>query len=740
MKKLFIVSNRLPISVETTDQGYTLRQSSGGLVSAINAYLSGGARSKYSQTIWAGVPDCTPEVWQKVAPDTGQYEYAPVFVEPKLYEHYYNGFSNSMLWPLFHYFPSFADYSSAHFDAYMQVNHLFAETLSTQLTKDDVVWIHDYHLLPLAGMLRQRFPALTIGFFLHIPFPSYELLRVIPKPWQREILTGMLGADLIGFHTFDYAAHFLSSVEMMLRVEHEDQLITWDNRHVKVEVFPISIDYNLFHNAYDDPEVSRLREKHIEMKGTRKLIFSVDRLDYTKGVSNRLRGYEKFLADHPDYREQVIFALVLVPSRDSISMYSESKKIIDLYISDLNSRLGTIGWQPVIYQYNHLSFAELVSLYTACDVALITPLRDGMNLVSKEFVASRKDKQGVLILSEMAGAARELTESLSINPNDSNEISQMIRVSLEMNPDEQAHRMTLMQQRIKQYDVNAWADDFFRQLNMIKEAQLEFEIKFIDPQTERNILEHYTSASRRLLLLDYDGTLEPFSHYPQRAFPREPLLKLLKKLAQNPDSDVYIISGRDAATLDQWLGHLDIGLIAEHGAKIKPKGGAWKTEITSGADKWNEQIEELMERYVARCPNSFIEKKEFSIAWHYRNSDFAQSGLRARELYNELVHRTFHSSLNILNGNKVIEVRTKGINKGTAIEKVVSENAYDFILSIGDDQTDEDMFKKLAKTPHAYTIKVGSEASFAKYNLSSTREVKSLLEDLSRIESIKPQE
>ncbi|MBN9482643.1 MAG: hypothetical protein BGO70_07205 [Bacteroidetes bacterium 43-93] len=732
LKRLFVVSNRLPLTIEHQNGTYECRQSSGGLVSAINSYLQSSGGHEFSETIWSGVPGCSEKIWQAAISSTphGDYTYLPVFLQRKDYEQYYSGFSNSVVWPLFHYFPTYVDYNAAYFDAYIRVNEHFAEVLSAQLTSNDVVWIHDYHLLPLAGMLRKRMPGLTIGFFLHIPFPSYELFRVMPKPWQQMILTGMLGADLVGFHTVDYAAHFLNCAERVLKVQHDGQMIAWDNRQVRADAFPISIDFEQFNNAYSEDGVATMRDQYLQVKGDKKMVFSVDRLDYTKGLSNRLRGYEQFLQDNPDYMSKVIFVLVVVPSRDSITKYAERKKMIDEFIGSFNSRMGDISWQPVLYKYGHLSFDELMGLYTACDVALITPLRDGMNLVSKEFVASRKDKLGVLILSEMAGASKELTEALLINPNDTSEIADMIKAGFEMDPNEQQVRMAAMQDRISTYNVNTWAADFFEQLYHVKSQQLAFEIKFLDNASRIQLLDAYGTSTKRLLLLDYDGTLTPFAKLPSMAVPGRDVLDALQQLADNPANDVYIVSGRDANTLEEWLGALHVGLVAEHGAAIKHPDGLWEKTIIAEHVTWRPQIEAIMQNYVSKCPNSFIEQKEHSLAWHYRNADKVLGTLRARELYELLMAQTEGLSLNVLNGNKVIEVRMKGINKGMAAERLLLHDHYDFILSIGDDLTDEDMFKKLANVDGAYTIKVGNEASFAKYNLHTPQMVLSLLQTI----------
>lgn len=729
--KLFIISNRLPLTIEQSDQGIQLRQSSGGLISAIGAYLGNSGQGAFSEQIWVGFPDCNNEIWQRAMVENElqtDYTYLPIFIGEEVYQRYYSGFSNSLLWPLFHYFPSFAEYNDYDYDAYLEVNQLFADKIGRQITKEDVVWIHDYHLLPLAAMLRKYHPTLTIGFFLHIPFPSYELFRVIPKAWQQELLKGMAAADLVGFHTIDYAAHFLSCLERVLKIEHDGQFFLFENRSVKADAFPISIDFDQFHKAAGTESVSNIREEYMALKGDKKLIFSVDRLDYTKGLQNRLKGYHKFLTNYPEYIGKVIFVLVVVPSRDEIDKYVERKKMIDEYIGNLNSSLGDIAWQPVLYHYNHLPFEELVALYTACDLALITPLRDGMNLVAKEYVASQIDQKGVLILSEMAGAARELTDALLINPNDIREIAEAIKTGIEMSEAEQQYRMTAMQKVVCNYNVDAWANDFFKTLNDVKKQQGNLQVKFLDSFSKVRLLDEYARASKRLLLLDYDGTLIPFSKEPSGAVPNPALLQTLQELSEHNRNDVYIISGRDSATLEKWLGHLPVGLIAEHGAKMKHYGDQWRKEVLPAYDDWMIKIRPLMELQSDKCAKSFIEQKEFSLAWHYRNAELVHGGLMAKELFDKLLTATMHLPVNVLYGNKVIEVRPNGIDKGSATGVLLASGSYDFILCIGDDKTDEDMFKRLANIPFANTIKVGQGTSFANYNIQSPHVVKTFLQ------------
>jgi trehalose 6-phosphate synthase/phosphatase len=738
MRRLYILSNRLPLTVTHEKNEVSVRPSSGGLVSAISSYLnhSGTARqAAFSVRVWVGIPGCTPQVWEEAKEKTGEtdFDFIPVFLNQKVYDNYYNGLSNSVLWPLFHYFPSYADYNANYFDAYITANQAFVDALVPVLNEEDILWIHDYHLLPLAGKIRAHFPKITIGFFLHIPFPSYEVFRLMPGKWQEALLKGMLGADLIGFHTIDYAAHFLETLQMVMGLESERHIVTYNNRLIKIDVFPISIEYNKYHHAWDKPEVVAKRTEYKKQFEGKSIIFSVDRLDYTKGVYSRLKAYERFIKKFPAYKGNVVFIMVIVPSRDTIKKYADRKREIDEFIGDMNSRIGNISWKPVIYQYSHLEFDDLLALYTACDLALITPLRDGMNLVAKEFVTSRKDLKGVLVLSEMAGAARELSDALTINPNDIEGTADKIKEGIEMPLEQQSIRLSQMQKRISQYDIIAWAGDFMNQLSEIKIRQQEFEFRFLNHDAIEDLIVKYKCAGKKLLLLDYDGTLVPFSSAPEKAEPDPSVINTLKKLAEDRSNEVYIISGRDSYSLERWLGHLPINIVAEHGAKIKSAGKGWKTSIVFLSDEnWKQTVNEVMEKYQLRCAHSFIEVKDYSIAWHFRNADQEQAKVRAAELFTELSAYTNDFNIQIFKGNKVIEVRIKGIDKGFVVKELLKKKNYDFILACGDDYTDEDMFKALSKCSEAFTIKIGYEASYAQYNLYTPQMTMSLLEMLGR--------
>jgi trehalose 6-phosphate synthase/phosphatase len=324
-----------------------------------------------------------------------------------------------------------------------------------------------------------------------------------------------------------------------------------------------------------------------------------------------------------------------------------------------------------------------------------------------------------------------------INPNDHEDMAERIKEGLEMPEDEQRRRMQSMRSRVALYDVKAWAADFMKQLAAVKVRQHEYDVNFLDHLGRAEIAERYRDAGKRLLLLDYDGTLVPFSPVPAEATPGGPLLELLENLCRSARNDVYIISGRDSNTLQKWLGHLPVHIVAEHGAKVRRKGGEWNNHISSDQG-WKPEVEKIMNNYVQRCAHSFVEMKDYSMAWHYRNSNAQQGRLRSAELYAELLGHIRHRDLHILNGNKVIEVRNQGIDKGAAVRKITANADYDFIMAIGDDTTDEDMFQALGSRTDAYTFRIGNQVSFARYNLHTSQTAISLLEMISNLQTMRP--
>ena len=722
-QRIVIIANRLPWALFKRGGKLHFQPSPGGLATGLGSFY------QENKGIWLGWPGLASEKLrgheEEVSSFLQEQNCIPVFLSQRQVENFYYGFSNKTLWPLFHYFLQYAVFDASLWEAYKRVNRVYCEAALKVVREDDLIWIHDYQLLLLPGMLRERLPNATIGFFLHIPFPSFEIFRSLP--WREEILEGMLGADLVGFHTYDYVRHFLSSVRHILGYDHSLGLITTKNRVVKVDIFPIGIDFSKFAQAGDLPEVKAEISKLKRKIGDRKVILSVDRLDYTKGIPERIQAFELFLENNPQYREKVVFVLVAVPSRTKVEHYIQLKRKVDEYIGRINGRFGTLGWSPILYLYRSLPFTSLAALYNLAHVALITPLRDGMNLVAKEFVASKQDHLGVLILSEMAGAAREMGEAVLVNPYNVGEVAQALKTALEMDEAEQRERNIRLKRRLQRHDVSRWAIDFFEKISSVRAIQKEMEEKILQGPLLQEFLTKYQKASKAILFLDYDGTLKPFADRPEKATPNPEIQEILKNLAAVPGNRVVLISGRTKENLEQWFGGLGIDLVAEHGIWLKESGRSWEL-IEPLKQDWKDEIRPILEIYADRTPGSFIEEKDFSLVWHYRKAEPELGLTRARELKDALLNITENFNLTVLEGNKVIEIKPANINKGTAALRWLSMGAWDFIMAIGDDWTDEDLFEALP--PESYSIKVGFGVSKAKFNISSPQEVRRLLKKM----------
>ncbi|MFW6057002.1 MAG: bifunctional alpha,alpha-trehalose-phosphate synthase (UDP-forming)/trehalose-phosphatase, partial [Chloroflexota bacterium] len=496
----------------------------------------------------------------------------------------------------------------------------------------------------------------------------------------------------------------------------------------KVDVFPMGIDYERFAGTASTAEADREIKKLDESFQGRKVVLSVDRLDYSKGILRRLEAFGAFLEDNPDYRERLTYVVVVVPSRTGVARYALLKRQIDEMIGAINGKYGTIGWTPIWYIYRSVPFQSLVALYRRADVALVTPLRDGMNLVAKEYLASKIDKPGVLILSETAGSAKELGEALIVNVNNTDDIVSALKEALEMSEAEQAERLRILQRRLRRYTVKRWAEDFMETLENSARLREEMGAHVLGSQARRKLIKSYQQAQRRLLLLDYDGTLAPFSSRPHRAVPSQEVLDLLTQLTSEPNTTVVLISGRDRKSLQDWFGRLPMGMIAEHGVWLKSGPDAEWEMIEPMSGDWKDEVRPIFELYADRTPGSFVEEKDFSLVWQYRRSESLLGELRARDLVVHLQTLVSNLDLQVLEGNKVVEVKNSGVNKGRAALRWIANLEPDFILAIGDDFTDEDTFRALPE--EAWSLRVGLGSTSAKYNLSSQGRVVPLLRDM----------
>ncbi|MCT4647471.1 MAG: bifunctional alpha,alpha-trehalose-phosphate synthase (UDP-forming)/trehalose-phosphatase [Carboxylicivirga sp.] len=733
MSRLHIVANRLPYSLVREENGFKLNESVGGLAT--------GMKSVYTEyggkwIGWSGVnsDDLTHEESAEIDARLSEKSCVTVPLSEQEILEYYEGFSNKTIWPLFHYFTQYVEYSPANWETYKRVNQRFADKVLEVAEDGDTVWVHDYQLLLVPEMIKSVKPNVTVGFFLHIPFPSYEVFRILP--WRMELLKGMLGSDLLGFHIYDYERHFLSSVRRLYGYEIAFNEIHADDRIIKADSFPMGIDYEKFRKTsaavmqktiQERSDLHKELEKYFMTSPDRRLILSIDRLDYTKGIPQRLKAFRKFMEKYPEFHGKVTLVMLAVPSRGQVEEYMILKKEVDELVGNINGTYGSINYTPVWYFYRAMPFENLVELYNLSDVALITPLRDGMNLVAKEYVASRGNQTGVIVLSEMAGVSKEMGEAITINPINEDEIADALNRALTMPLEEQKERMGYLQERIQRYSVFKWAGEFVDALENVKRIQKEFLVKKISSSVFEDINKKYKSASKRAIFLDYDGTLTSFHKNPQEATPNEELYTILNRLIADPQNTVTIISGRDRDTLEKWFADVPINLICEHGVWLRKYGEDWQT-LTNVNNEWMPVIRPVLERFVDRTPGSFIEEKNYSLVWHYRKAEPEQSLIRANELKDELLDLVGNLNLEIMEGSKVIEVKSGGINKGIAANQFINNAAYDYLMAMGDDWTDEYMFKELPQ--EAITVKVGIQRTSANYKLESVDAVRNFLKKL----------
>lgn len=727
MARLIIIANRLPISITERNGELIFTPSAGGLATGLNSL-----NSEY-EVHWIGWPgiNTNKKEKQKLIQDRlATHGMTPVFIPKDKFSGYYSGFSNSTLWPLFHYFQQYSDFYERTWRDYQFVNYLFAEQVLKNTTKEDIFWVQDYHLMLVPQLIRKHYPLASIGFFLHIPFPTFELLRTVPK--RRELLNGVLGADLIGFHTHDYARHFISAVRRILGLEHHFLgRIRLSDRVVEVDSFPMGIDFNKYADAVHKPAVKKEIKRYHKEIGDVKIVLTIDRLDYSKGLPQRVRAFKLFLKKYPEYHGKVSMVMIVVPSRDNIKHYHALKEELDKRVGNINSMYGSISWTPVRYYYRAITFNRLIAWYRVAPIALITPFRDGMNLVAKEYIATKDDGKGILILSEMAGAAKELVNALQVNPNNLHHIADAIYKALQMPEEEQIERIRAMQKVVKRNNVNRWASLFLANLLRVRNSSLQILKNHFDTTKEKQLLRAYQQNTQRLILLDYDGTLVNFRSNPNSAKPGKILYTTLKKLSLQTGNRVVIISGRDKEILNKWFGKYHLDLIAEHGAWHRPLGGHWE-QFEQINVQWKEELAPIIQEFVDRTPGSFLEEKNYSLAWHYRKTDPGLAEIRHHELMEQLTHLITGKNLQIMEGNKVLEIKNDVINKGRAAQAILEQAPFDFILAIGDDYTDEDTFK--AMPPYAFTLKVGFAETSARFNIGSVEEVNNLLQKLGRMD------
>lgn len=725
MSHVIIVSNRLPVSVKKEDDELIFSASIGGLATGLSSYVSDG---KSTWVGWPGIAseDLTEQDKHDITMRLAKQQCAPVFLNRKQIKEFYNGYSNSILWPVCHDLPvEPTNDLERWWRAYRSVNRLFGEVVTSLARPDSTIWVHDYQLMALPLMLRAEQTGGHIGFFSHIPFPSVKSWSKIKE--AKQLLQGMLGADLVGFHTTGYCQNFIDTCARLNVGTAGPEQVILRGRATKVTNFPIGIDYEKYAQAGKLKHVKQAMKQYKKRYGRSKIIVAVDRLEPSKGLVERLKAYRELLKRNPNLHGKIVLVMIAAASRMEIPAYARLKVDLEKIADSINKTYGTARWQPIDLITEPQGFEKVTALYQLADIAFITPLRDGMNLVAKEYVASNQ-RNGVLILSETAGAAEELQDAVLVNPTDSESVVSALQQAISMPKSELKYRLNRMKQVAADNTIHTWASGFVKTLQKPITAT-PLITRSLKGKLEKDLVDNYTDAKKRLLLLDYDGSLVPFTEDYKNARPPKQVLDLLGKLQADPRNDVVVVSGRTPDDLETWLGHLPINLVAEHGASIRKVGySTWKT-TTQKETQWKRVLTPLLRKYADLTPNSRLEIKPHSLVWHYRASPPYHA-----QKYSVIIKRILKPiiktyGIKVFQGNKILEVKDPRISKGVAISRWLKKS-HDFVLIIGDDLTDEDMFE--VAPFDSYTIKVGSGRSSARYRLPASKDVQRLLKQLSR--------
>lgn len=722
MPRCLLISNRLPVAYHAKYNVF--KPSSGGLVSAIKGldHKKVGFDFEWMGILTDDIPQEDLENFRRNP--VGNIPCHPIIVSKKNYDRYYNLYCNNVLWPLFHYERNMVHHSAKGWEAYQRVNESVAEAILKEAKDDDVIWVHDFQLMLVPGLIKKERPHLKVGFFLHIPFPSSEIFRELPE--RKEILQSLVRCDQIGFHDLSYLNHFRSSIQRVLGELPQNESM-WG-------VYPISIDTQHFAGLTGLPETQEFIQRYSGFKRDMKWILGVDRLDYIKGLPLKLRAYRAFLKRYPEERGHVQFLQVVIPSRTDVPEYKNLKDDIEKLVSSINGEFGSPDYMPVQYIYHSVSEHELSALYQLSDVLFIGSRRDGMNLVSLEYVISQSDEYpGVILLSEFAGAHSTLSYAMSINPWNIQDTASKIKESLHHPIIRSRGEMGAMKHFLRNYTSSDWARFILKDLS--KGPRNKQTVPLLQKDGRFDWMKELKDK-KVLFFCDLDGTLAPILSNPKDVRLAEETVDLLQNLSEQKRCEFVVVSGRDKEFLEEQFldNEFEFPLAACHGAyAFFPMENRWNNLIPHDNSKWKDVVLEILKLYTLRTPESFIEDKGHAITWHYRNSPREFADFLANKLFFELEETLTNLPVQVKRGKKVIEVKSIHANKGYFVQQWISGRSIkpDVVIALGDDTTDEDMFRILQErediTP--YCIKVGKEKSAANYYIQEQDHVNLFLKN-----------
>ncbi|XP_016440934.2 alpha,alpha-trehalose-phosphate synthase [UDP-forming] 5 [Nicotiana tabacum] len=710
------------------------------------------------------------------------FKCVPAFIPPELFSKFYHGFCKQHLWPLFHYMLPLSPDLGGRFDrslwqAYVSVNKIFADKVMEVISPDDdFVWVHDYHLMVLPTFLRKRFNRVKLGFFLHSPFPSSEIYRTLPV--RDEIVRALLNSDLIGFHTFDYARHFLSCCSRMLGISYQSKRgyigLEYYGRTVSIKILPVGIHMGQLRSVLDLHETeTRVAELRDKFQG-QTVLLGVDDMDIFKGISLKLLAFEQLLSQHPDKRGKMVLVQIANPARGRGKDVQEVRAETYATVKRINQNFGRTGYEPVIVVDTPLQFYERIAYYVIAECCLVTAVRDGMNLIPYEYVICRQGtgkldatlglnptapKKSMLVVSEFIGCSPSLSGAIRVNPWNIDAVAEAMDSALVVSEEEMQMRHEKHYRYVCTHDVAYWAQSFLQDLERACRDHvrrrcwgigfgLGFRVIALDPSFRKLSVEHIVSAYKRTknraILLDYDGTMTVRNSISKG--PNAEVVSILNNLCRDPKNIVFIVSGKDTKTLTQWFSSCEtLGLAAEHGYFVRPNHDAeWETCVAAVDFYWKQIAEPVMSLYTETTDGSFIDSKESTLVWNYRYADPDFGSCQAKELLDHLESVLANEPVTVKSGQYIVEVKPQGVNKGLVAERLLETmkqkgTVSEFVLCIGDDRSDEDMFEvimsavasaSLSPVAEVFACTVGQKPSKAKYYLEDTTEILRMLQGL----------
>ncbi|XP_073010792.1 probable alpha,alpha-trehalose-phosphate synthase [UDP-forming] 9 [Typha latifolia] len=713
-----------------------------------------------------------------------RFSCVPVFIPPDLHSRFYHGFCKHYLWPLLHYLlplnPSSLGglpFDRSLYRSFLSANKLYADCITEVLNPDDdLVWIHDYHLLALPTFLRRRFPRVKLGFFLHSPFPSSEIFRTIPI--REDLLRALLNADIVGFHTFDYARHFLSSCSRLLGLGYQSKRgyigIEYYGRTITVKILPVGIDMGQLRSVVASPETAaKVRELMETYKG-RTLLLGVDDVDLFKGIGLKFLAMEQLLEEHQELRGRVVLIQIANPARSQGRDVQEVQDEIRSIGKRINERFGRPGYEPVVLIDQPMATYEKVAFYSVAECCVVNAVRDGLNRIPYIYTVCRQEspvfdgmpKKSIIVLSEFIGCSPSLSGAIRVNPWNIDAVAEAINSAVAMPEAEKQLRHEKHYKYVSLHDVTYWARSLDQDLQRACKDHylrrcwgigfgMSFRVVALGPNFRKLSVEYIVSAYRkmssRLILLDYDGTMTPQASIDKT--PSNEVISLLNGLCADPKNIVFVVSGRRKDELSKWFAPCEkLGIAAEHGYFTRwSRDSPWESCKLPVNFDWKKIADPVMRLYTEATDGSSIEPKESALVWHHQEADPDFGSCQAKELLDHLESVLANEPVVVKRGQHIVEVNPQGISKGVVVENlistVLSRKPPDFILCIGDDRSDEDMFESVLSstnnpsflsTAEVFACTVGKKPSMARYYLDDSVDVIKMLQGLASASSQRP--